>query len=346
VTDRLAHELTFKLEQQMRIPIYKLATLWLILGLLFLGACASGPGAKIAGKPAVYTAGDDQTLLARHAPVFLVENNQVPYNRIGTPRAVVREDGGEALTVDPDRATFYVRKQTFTTAGGSYTNLIYRVHFAEVPGGWAPFYIGAGRNIGLLVVVTLDPQNQPLLYTTVHTCGCYLAFVPTSHLAPAAYPRGWSQGPQFVYGETLPGYLDSQEGSASEQNLVVVLRPGNHRVKDLQLLKPSGLQASAAITADLQPLEALETLPLAAGRTTSFYETTGDRRGYVKGSYKVRERWLMGWWALDWRVGEDKVFATDKAEGINFYTSLKPWAREASDMRDFTAFLKYWGWKL
>lgn len=29
-----------------------------------------------------------------------------------------------------------------------------------------------------------------------------------------------------------------------------------------------------------------------------------------------------------------------------FYTSLKPWARTASDMRDFPGFLAYYGWKL
>ena len=95
-----------------------------------------------------------------------------------------------------------------------------------------------------------------------------------------------------------------------------------------------------------QALEALKALPLANGRTTSFYETAGSRQGYVKGSYKVRERWLMSWWAFDWRVGEDKVFSPDRSDGINFYTSLKPWARDASDMRDFASFLQYWGWKL
>ena len=29
-----------------------------------------------------------------------------------------------------------------------------------------------------------------------------------------------------------------------------------------------------------------------------------------------------------------------------FYTSLKPWNREASDMWDFATFLKFWGWRL
>ncbi|CAD7840713.1 MAG: hypothetical protein [Olavius algarvensis Delta 4 endosymbiont] len=330
----------------MRKLIQKITILGALLSLILLSACASGPGVPAPGSPAVYTSGDDQTLFARYAPVFLVENNQVPYNRIGTPQAIVREDGREELHIDPAHATFYARKQTFTTANGIYTNLIYRVHFAEIPGGWKPFYLGAGRNIGLLVVVTLDLLNQPLLYTTVHTCGCYLAFTPTSRLSAEAFPRGWNKGQQSVYGEFLPGFLDLQKRSAGTRRPVVVLRDGTHRVKDIRLAEPQDLQAVPIVTADLQPLEALKALPLANGRTTSFYETAGSRQGYVKGSYKVRERWLMSWWAFDWRVGEDKIFGTTKSDGINFYTSLKPWARDASDMRDFAVFLDYWGWGL
>lgn len=330
----------------MRTAVRKTAIVWLLASLVLLGACATGPGVSIPESPALYTAGEDQTLFAKYAPVFLVENDQAAYNRIGTPRAAVREDGREELYIDTEQATFFVRKQMFTTTKGIYTNLIYRVHFAEIPGGWTPFYLGAGRNIGLLVVVTLDLLNQPVLYTTVHTCGCYLAFVPTSRLAPDAFPHGWDKVRQSVYGESLPGFLDLQTLTAGTKRLVVVLRHGTHRVKDIHMADPEGLRAVPVHTVDLLPLEALKALPLENGQTTSFYETAGDRRGYVKGSYKVRERWLMGWWALDWRVGEDKVLGTDKTDGINFYTSLKPWARDASDLRDFAGFLSYWGWSL
>ncbi len=54
----------------------------------------------------------------------------------------------------------------------------------------------------------------------------------------------------------------------------------------------------------------------------------------------------MGWWAFDWRIGEDKKLGKTRDDGIVFYTSLKPWARKASDMRDFEAFLLYWKWGL
>lgn len=61
---------------------------------------------------------------------------------------------------------------------------------------------------------------------------------------------------------------------------------------------------------------------------------------------KILERLLMSWWALDLYVGEDKAYSIHDKSGAVFYTSLKFWARQASDMKNFPEFLKYWGWNL
>jgi hypothetical protein len=314
--------------------------------LIFVSACATAPGPPATDRLVAYTVLDNQALLGKHAPVFLVENHAATYNRIGTPRAVIPADKKERVYVDSGQATVYARQQVFTTPNGTYTNLVYRVHFSEIPGGWTPFHIGAGQNVGLLVIITLNSRNQPALYTTVHTCGCYLAFIPTSFLSGQALPEGWQKGRQLVYSENLPGFLDYRGTSPEHSRAVIVLRDGSHRVKDIRWADAGELRTGPQVLAALKPLTTLEQLPLKSGATTSFYESSGTRTGYVKGSYKFRERLLMSWWSLDWRVGEDKKFGKDKADGILFYTSLKPWAREASDMRDFAAFLKYWGWRL
>lgn len=329
----------------MSKPWKRMAGFLALVSIAFLSACASTSGPKATDRLAVYAVPNDGTLLGRHAPVFLVENNSAAHNRIGTPQAVFTADEKEKISVDSGRATFYARQQAFTTPGGTYTNLVYRVHFAEVPGGWTPFYLIAGRNVGLLVIITLNDRQQPLLITTVHTCGCYLAFVPTSHLASEAWPVGWPKGRQDVYGENLPTFLDYTGLPPKRTRPVIVLRDGTHRVKDMRWADAGTSGDAAAITAKLKPMDVLERLPLERAGITSLYESSGSRRGYVKESYKRRERLLMSWWALDWRVGEDKKFGLDKTDGIEFYTSLKPWARGASDMRDFAAFLKYWGWR-
>ena len=176
----------------------KTAAVLALVSMAFLSACAATSRPKAADRPAAYAVQNDGTLLGRHAPVFLVENNGAAHNRIGTPQAVFTADKKEKISVDPGRATYYVRQQAFKTPGGTYTNLVYRVHFAEVPGGWAPFHLIAGKNVGLLVIITLNDRQQPLLVTTVHTCGCYLAFVPTAYLPIDAWPKGWQKGRQAV----------------------------------------------------------------------------------------------------------------------------------------------------
>ncbi len=314
----------------------------LLLIWLAVASCAPGlPEHPRADSLRAYVAKNDTWHFSRHAPVFVVEEPGRSFNRIGTAAARMTQ-GAEEVYIDSEQPTLYARKTSFRTARGSYTNLTYRVHFEKVPAT----RLGWGKNVGLLVIVTLNESGQPVLFTTLHTCGCYLAFTPTSYLDEAAYPPGWERGRQKVYGESLPGYIDYGEGSPTHHRLHLLLRKNTHRVMDLWLADsrvPSGYQS---VLAPVKPLKVLEGLGLPDGASTSFYETEGGRRDYVKDSQKPWERLFMSWWAFDWRVGEDKKLGRDREDGIVFYTSLKPWAREASDLRNFPVFLQYWGWNL
>ena len=326
--------------------IYNKRNALVLLVSLLLSACSVLPPVQPPKtKLVLYTLQDEETLLSRYAPVFAIEDAQESYNRIGTPGAKLGPGKEEIIYVDPKTPTVYAREDQFVTGKGHYTNLIYRIHFEEVPGGFAPYYLGAGKNVGLLFIITLNNENEPVLYTSVHTCGCYLAFVPTSYTPADVLPRGWKKERQDVYSESLPGLLDHRSESPEQDKVVFVIRGGTHRVKDIWLADGGFLPDYKKITADLQPFGALEMLPLGDQWATSFYETTGPRVGYVKGSYKSRERLYMSWWAFDWQIGEDKKLGRDKFDGVTFYTSLKPWAREASDLRDFVTFAEYWGWK-
>ncbi len=71
----------------------------------------------------------------------------------------------------------------------------------------------AGRNTGLRVIVTLEPQRgRPLLYTTACTCCCYLAFIPTTLLPDPSVTPGWREERQYVYGESLSAILKYPAG--------------------------------------------------------------------------------------------------------------------------------------
>lgn len=293
----------------------------------------------------IFAAGQGTDPASRYAPAFFVYESDTDYNRIGMPSARLDESGAEEVFIDPDRAVIYVGRFAFSTEKGSYSNLVYRVHFASVP----LRHITAGNNGGLMVAVTLNAQEQPVLVSTFGTCGCYLAITPTNFLPDSALPEGFRRDmDMWVYGETLPGNLDYARFTAPQ--LLVTLRPGVHRVMDLAVVEQESLAANGDATlhkAGLAPMQSLERLELANGAgTTSFYHEKGLMQGYVKGAIKPWESLFMSGLALDFFVGTDKAYYGDPKRGRPFYTSLKPWYRAESDVRDYGRFLAFWGWRL
>ncbi|HHH35826.1 MAG TPA: hypothetical protein ENK48_03235 [Gammaproteobacteria bacterium] len=310
-----------------------------LLLLMVVGCAAPGPAGSPA-KAVAYVAADDGSLFARHAPVIVPADPTQAFNRVGTPAARLDDRGHEEIYVDPEQPVFFVQRRDFETGGGRYTNLIYRLHFQRVP---FP-HLTAGRNGGLMIVLTLDREEQLLLVTTVHTCGCYLAMVPTTRLPATAWPEGWNPAGQRVFGIHLPGHLDLPRDGGNGR-LAVFLRHATHRVADLRLLEPAALAAYHQVRTPLRPMAALDRLPLRGGGTTSFFHATGPSRGYVKNAFKPLEFLLMSWWVLDPHVGVDKRYGPGTTTGTRFYTSLWPWYRSASDMWEFPDFLRFWGWR-
>ena len=143
------------------------------------------------------------------APAFVVYGHAEAFNRIGRPAVRMEGDGrGEEVFIDPEDPVVYFMQRSFATDKAAYTNLIYRVHFPKIPFSLIPFNLSAGDNVGLIVVVTLNTDNLPVLVTTVHTCGCYKAIVPTQYLPRDAFPEEWEGEVLDVYGERLPPILN------------------------------------------------------------------------------------------------------------------------------------------
>lgn len=276
-------------------------------------------------------------LSTSYAPVFILPKWQEVYNRIGK---VVAEKHGtyEDISIDPDQPTIYIDQYTFSTQRATYINLVYRVHFQGTPF----FHLTAGSNVGLLVVITLNEDHIPLLVTTAQSCGCYASIIPTAHLPVSAYPEGWTNGKQKVYGETLPAQLP---GYTSDDALLVEIRPAVHRIMGLRIGEKKKLTQDS-IAAGMMPLKSLKNLPLTDGTTTSFYYDSWPLRGHVKGSIKLWESLLLSLVSFDLYVGMDKEYGDTAISGNPFYTSLKIWNRKTSDMNDFAQFLNFYGWKL
>src|ERR1019366_7423895 len=73
--------------------------------------------------------------------------------------------------------------------GKILAQLVYTIWFPERPSSGATDLL-AGRLDGVVFRVTLGIDGAPLVYDTIHPCGCYHMFFPTAHvkLLPAQQP--------------------------------------------------------------------------------------------------------------------------------------------------------------
>jgi hypothetical protein len=285
-------------------------------------------------------------LVSRFSPVFLTYGHRNEYNRIGRPSADYDDRGRERIHVNTKEPVIYYKITQFTASKGVYTNYVYRIHFPGIPFSIIPFHLTAGKNVGLMVIVTVDILNRPVLISTVHTCGCYVSIVPTSYLPRDAFPENWKEKPLKVYGERLPCKLEYTDNN--DQRVFVHLRPGVHRVMNLEIIENQELNQKGEfgrIVTQLLPMEDLNAISM-DGKTTSFYYKEGVLKGHVKGSIKYWESIFMSLISLDLFVGMDKAYSDTELTGNPFYTSLKPWNRISSNMWDFAGFLEFWGWRL
>lgn len=315
-----------------------------LISLTLLTSCAYSPSDQIE-REILYQTPQPNSVKNLHTPAFFVKEAEKQFNRIGLPSVRESADQKTEIYVDPEKPAVFFETQEFTTTRGKYRNLIYRVHFEKVPFALNQFNITAGKNSGILLIYTLDEEEQLLLVTTVHTCGCYLAFLPTKALPSEWFPADWPVKSQWIYGHTLPGLLQVDQTSDS-QEIIFSLESETHRISNITIAEHATMQNSFdTIEMEILPMNYLYRLPF-RDITESFFEMDGARRGYVRNNTKFLERLLISWWAFDFNVGEDKAFGAGDTSDTIFYTSLKFWDREASDLKNFPQFLSYWGWKL
>jgi hypothetical protein len=328
----------------LSLSLGRVVLLTIFLAAVTMAGCTHLEHVNSEIKPVAYLPEDKAPeLAARFAPVFVVNNPHQTYNRIGKPRARLDDRGLELIEIDIDQPVVYYQIERFKTQRASYTNLLYRVHYPSTPASLLPFFIAWGGNPGNFIVITLNDDNQPVLVTTVGTCGCYVAIIPTTALPPDALPKEWTGKPLELYGETLPPLLDYN--AIKDSRLMVAFRPGEHRVMSIALEPAAKLRDSRIYElsgAQLLPMDGLERLPLGDGHTSLYYQN-GPLYGHVKGAYKPLETVLLGIVSLDFVVGMDKAYGYTENP---FYTSIKPWNRLDSDMNNFPRFLRFYGWNL
>ena len=282
--------------------------------------------------------------LACYAPAWVIEGAERSYNRVGTPMLRRAWTGGLRVRVDPQTPTLFAEIREDRLAGRAVQQLVYRAHFEKIPLRFSPFFFEAHRNPGLLAIVTLDAQSgAALLVTTVHTCGCYVAVIPTADFDPAWLPEDWPRTTLKVYGKRLPATLPALV-AGSRVHLDV--EPGGHRIRDVQV-RPDADEVWREMP--ILPMERLRSMPVAGrdGESGSIFYQRGPLRGHVRGSWNPFEGLtVFGLVSLDPTVGMDKDFGHPDETGTPFYTFLPFWMHDRSRLDRLDALLRELGFRL
>ncbi|MCE2970113.1 MAG: hypothetical protein LW847_07820 [Burkholderiales bacterium] len=199
--------------------------------------------------------------IARHAPRIVVDTASDD-DRIG---ALAWRADGDGLRVAADTAqpVVYVRVAFTRFNGQVLPQLVYTFWFPARPAEGS-FDVLAGALDGLIWRVTLDRQGAPLVYDSIHPCGCYHLFFPTERVRARPQPATPDEGlfaPQTV---TAP---------RAGERIELHLASRTHYLQRVRVVPP--VEDGAAVAYELIDENALRTLPLPAGGSRSAYGPDG-----------------------------------------------------------------------
>lgn len=317
---------------------------------LLLAAAVAAPSAAAQERvyvPPACPGGDaasreEAALLRCLAPVFVVDEGERSFNRIGTPE-IRREKDRDRVRVNPEVPALFGEVRRDRIGSTDVLHLVFRVHFERLPFKASVFF-ERHRNVGVLTIVTVrEADLAPALLTTAYTCGCYRALLPTDRLESSALPPRWPAGTRRVFGRDLPAIVRAP--ARGESRFVVHLASKTHRVRDIETLPQA--PAGAGMDLPLRGIDELRRIPIEGtdGEVGSFFYTRGFLKGHVRGAWSPIEGLTAGLLLLDPMLGMDKDLGDPGTTGTRFYTSLLPWRREASRLDRFEPLLRLLGFR-
>jgi hypothetical protein len=129
------------------------------------------------------TEAERDLLFEAYAPAFEIETTG-EYDRFGP----LAWRDGPAPEVDTARPVTYRRLAYTRSHDETRVQLVYTIWFPERPKSGAADML-AGRLDGVVFRVTLGADGAPLVYDTIHPCGCYHMFFPTAQVKALPAPE-------------------------------------------------------------------------------------------------------------------------------------------------------------
>ena len=218
---------------------------------------------------------DRDALLGSFAPVLVVDELDGD-DRIGRPHWTA----DDAVDVDTVQPVLFARTALTRFGDDILSQLVYTAWFPARRPSHALDPL-AGRLDALVWRVTLAPDGVPLLYDSIHACGCYQLFFPTERLALRALPPSLDEG---ALAPQAPVVLPA--GARIELRI----ESGSHALR--RVGSTPGSAVGDARLYGRAPETSLRTLPRADGRTRSLYAPDGLVRGTERAERFVF--WPMG----------------------------------------------------
>ena len=218
---------------------------------------------------------DRARLLAAFAPLWSVDT-VTEADRIGAPRW---RDGRVVVDGPP---TLYTRFSYTRFDGEILLQISYMAWFPERPMQGALDLL-AGALDAVIWRVTLGHDGHPLIYDTMHGCGCYHLFFPSARLTPRRqFP------PDDISERALVPAMAPE--LAPGQRIVVSVAAASHYVRHVSAADP-GPSAEKSVPYALTPADDLRSLPAGAGRRSIY-----GPDGLVAGSERLERfvLWPMG----------------------------------------------------
>ncbi len=213
-----------------------------------------------------------------------------------------RTEAGNApptLALDTRAPALYQQVAYTRYQGRNLLQLVYTVWFAarpKEPGSTVDLLAGALD--GLVWRVTLAPDGTPLVFDTIHPCGCYHQFFPT----PAAQPRPAPEpGIEWAF---VPHSLPAL---TAQQRVVLRMAPRTHY---LDRVSVESATTTGGTALSLLPYDSLRALPLGSSAGSST-RSVFSPAGFIDGTDRA-ERYLF--WPM----------------GIARAGSMRQWGKQAT----------------
>jgi len=211
-------------------------------------------------------------LFATYAPVFEIETSG-EFDRIGS----LFWSSATTPRVDVSSPVVYRRLGYIRVENRTLLQLVYTAWMPERPREGS-FDLLGGHLDGVVWRVTLAPDGEPVLFDSIHPCGCYHLFFPTPRLQPLPAPQRiveWSFTPA-----TLPAIPETGR-------LSVAVQTRTHYLSNVSITK--SVEGRAYQFAEY---DELRTLPLPTGGSRSAFGPDGLIAGTERGERFLF--WPMG----------------------------------------------------